>query len=264
MSFVPTSALAARLLSHIVIGRRTIGTHFHQWSEAERSAAITAWSGVLLQHVGMKLEVVGSGRHAQAASAPSSPSPALFVANHMSWLDIFVINAWQPAVFVSKAEVKRWPVLGPLVTGAGTLYIEREKRRDALKVVHEMAEVMKRGRSAAAFPEGTTGWGDALMPFHANLLQAAVVAQVPVQPLALRYLDGRTRKPTRTPAWVGEMSLVQSLRQLAVHAKHSHIVAQLHVLPQIAVGDGVSRRELAQAAHSAIGAVLSNPINAQY
>jgi 1-acyl-sn-glycerol-3-phosphate acyltransferase len=263
MSFIPTSALAARLLSHIVIGRRTIDTHFHQWSEAERSAAITAWSGVLLQHVGMKLEVVGSGGHAQAASSPSStPSPALFVANHMSWLDIFVINAWQPAVFVSKAEVKRWPVLGPLVTGAGTLYIEREKRRDALKVVHEMAEVMKRGRSAAAFPEGTTGWGDALMPFHANLLQAAVVAQVPVQPLALRYLDGRTRKPTRTPAWVGEMSLVQSLQQLALHAKHSHIVAQLHVLPQIAVGDGVSRRELAQAAHSAIGAVLSNTINA--
>jgi hypothetical protein len=96
MSFIPTSALAARLLSHIVIGRRTIGTHFHQWSEAERSAAITAWSGVLLQHVGMRLEVVGSGRHAQAASAPSSPSPssppspALFVANHMSWLDILV------------------------------------------------------------------------------------------------------------------------------------------------------------------------------
>ena len=100
----------------------------------------------------------------------------LLVANHISWLDILVMHAARYCRFVSKADVKRWPLIGTLATGGGTIYIERESRRDALRVVHHMAESLKRGEVVAVFPEGTTSDGLALLPFHGNLIQAAISA----------------------------------------------------------------------------------------
>ena len=82
-----------------------------------------------------------------------------------------------------------WPLLGWLIKGAGTLFIERERKRDALRVVHQMAEALQAGDTVAVFPEGTTGDGRALLPFHANLLQAAIATGTPVQPVALRYTE---------------------------------------------------------------------------
>lgn len=245
MPVLPTTRLAGSLFTHVVAGRRTIRRQFAQWSDAERAQAINTWSAELLRRAGIRLQVQG----------PSElNAPLLLVSNHVSWLDIFVINAWWPARFVSKAEVRRWPLLGPLVSGTGTLFIEREKRRDALKVVHEMARALQSGHRVAAFPEGTTGWGDTLLPFHANLLQAAVSSGAPVQPLALRYLDARSGEPTRAASWVGDMSLLQSLGCLAQQAARGGVVAELHVLPRL---QGDDRRVLSQAAHRAIGSVLN-------
>ena len=98
-----------------------------------------------------------------------------------------------------------------LATGAGTLYIERESRRDAMRVVHHMCEALQNGDILAVFPEGTTGNGIDLLPFHANLLQAAVVCNVPIQPVALTYLDPDSGQTSQAMSYIGDESLLESL-----------------------------------------------------
>ena len=139
----------------------------------------------------------------------------MLLANHVSWLDIAALHAAVPhARFVSKADVLQWPLLGWLVRGAGTLFIERERKRDALRVVHAVAEALSAGQTVAVFPEGTTGEGPEPLPFHANLLQAAIATATPIQPAVLRFADARHRF---SPAvvYVGDTTLLQSLWRVA-------------------------------------------------
>jgi 1-acyl-sn-glycerol-3-phosphate acyltransferase len=113
--------------------------------------------------------------------------------------------------FVSKADVRHWPLIGTLATGAGTLYIERASRRDAMRVVHSMAERLQAGDTLAIFPEGTTSDGTALLPFHGNLIQSAISAGVPVQPVALQFVETASGRPSTTPCYVGDDSLAASV-----------------------------------------------------
>lgn len=133
------------------------------------------------------------------------------MANHLSWLDILAIHAARHVRFVSKAGVRHWPLIGTLATGASTLYIERERRRDALRVVHHMTEALGRGDLIAVFPEGTTTDGRTLLPFHANLLQAAISAGAPAQPAALRFADAASGETSLAARYIDDDSLVASL-----------------------------------------------------
>jgi len=135
----------------------------------------------------------------------------LLVANHISWLDILVLHAARHCRFVSKAGVRHWPLIGTLASGAGTLYIERESRRDAMRVVHHMAESLRAGEVLAVFPEGTTSDGRHLLPFHANLIQAAISADAPVQPVALSFIVRETGQQSFGPCYVGDDTLVGSV-----------------------------------------------------
>jgi 1-acyl-sn-glycerol-3-phosphate acyltransferase len=200
------------------------------------------WSRQLLAILGIKLEVEGHAR----------PGAKLVVSNHVSWLDIVAINATVPSRFVSKAEVRHWPLIGRVVTAAGTLYLVRERRRDAMRVLGVMAKSMREGHTVAVFPEGTTGSGHGLLHFHGNLLQAAIDAEVPVQPVVLRYSDPVHAISPRA-AYVGDMTLMQSLwgivtsRQLCIHA--------LILPPQGAVH--ADRRALAALLEADIGTALA-------
>ena len=158
------------------------------------------WSARMLRLLGIALATRGTPRG----------GATLVVANHISWLDILVINAVQPVRFVSKADVRHWPLIGWLVACAGTLFIERERKRDALRVVHQVADALKRGQTIAVFPEGTTSEGHGLLPFHANLLQAAIATETPIQPVALRFRDD-TEAVSRAAAYVGDTHLLRSL-----------------------------------------------------
>jgi 1-acyl-sn-glycerol-3-phosphate acyltransferase len=252
----PTLRLCLSLLVHVWRGQRTITRQFAGWQAEQRMEAIRLWSGGLLAIIGVELRVKVLP-HTEAALDEQSMGQ-LVVCNHISWLDVFVINAWRPAMFVSKSEVGKWPVLGPLVTGAGTLYIEREKRRDALKLVKQIAQALQEGGSVAIFPEGTTSDGTGLLHFHANLLQAPVSVSAPVQPLTLRYLDAATGELTQAASYVGEMSLLQSMRALATYrsrnARKPHIVAELTVLaPQRGDDRRLLCNELRQAMSAALG-----------
>lgn len=192
----------ARALAHALAGLVTILVRFPRMTQIQREARVQAWALKMLAVLGIRLELRGQ---------PPVAGPALLVANHISWLDILVMHAARHCRFVSKADVRHWPLIGSLATGAGTLYIERASRRDAMRVVHHMAESLERGEVVAVFPEGTTSNGLELLPFHANLIQAAISARAPAQPVALSFLDTRTRAPSLAPCYVDDDMLVMSV-----------------------------------------------------
>lgn len=234
-----------RTLVHVLAGWLTIRLRFPRWNQQRRDAEVQAWSQRLLRILGVPLHVHGR---------PPVQGPMLLVANHLSWLDIVVLHAARHCRFVSKSDVKHWPLVGTLATGGGTLYIEREKRRDAMRVVHHMAESLKAGDVVAVFPEGTTGDGKALLPFHANLIQAAISAHAPVQPLAIRFVDQRTGEDSPGPLYLGDDTLVGSLwRTLAGRPFVAHV---RFGEPQEA--GGRDRREWAEDLRGAVQA-LRNP-----
>jgi 1-acyl-sn-glycerol-3-phosphate acyltransferase len=194
-----------RVVLHGLHGMWIIASQFGGLDAARRMQRVQWWSAKYLRLLGMRLVVEG---------APQ-PGTQLVVANHVSWLDVLAINAVLPCRFVSKSEVRHWPLIGWLVTSAGTLYIERARPRDAMRVVHQMAAALEAGHTLAIFPEGTTSEGHALLPFHANLLQAAIASAATVQPLALRYSDA-THAVSPAAAYVGETSLFESLRWITM------------------------------------------------
>ncbi len=212
---------------------------------AGRHERIRWWSAGVLRHMGLTLELSGTAR----------PGANLLVSNHVSWLDIAALHAAVPhARFVSKADVLRWPLLGWLIRGAGTLFIERERKRDAVRVVHAMAESLRAGDTLAVFPEGTTGPGPEVLPFHANLLQAAIATETPIQPAVLRYADGQHRF---SPAveYTGNTSLLRSLWRVAM-ASGLHVRVEL--LPAQATAHA-DRRALARLLHGMVAQRLLPP-----
>jgi len=234
-----------RLVRCVVHGLHGLGIvlfRFPRLTQTERLAAIRWWSEKMLRAIGIELRVEG---------APASGG-SLLVANHVSWLDIMVVHAIAPqARFVSKADVKSWPLISRLVDAAGTLYLERERKRDALRVVHAMAEVLRSGQTVAIFPEGTTSTGHGLLPFHANLLQAAISTATPVQPVALRFSDS-SHAVSEAMEFVGATSLAESLWSSACG---DGVVARVAFLaPRDSAG--ADRRELARRLRADIGAAL--------
>jgi 1-acyl-sn-glycerol-3-phosphate acyltransferase len=191
-----------RVVAHILAGLWTIALVFPRLSPDQRHARVQAWALDMLACLAIKLIVKGS---------PPVTGPMLLAANHISWLDIVVMHAARHCRFVSKDEVGRWPLVSTLANAAGTLYITRESRRDAMRVVHHMAQCLRDGDVLAIFPEGTTGDGSTLLPFHANLLQAAISADAPIQPVALQFADAATGQMSFAPCYVGDDTLWQSL-----------------------------------------------------
>lgn len=228
-----------RVVWHIAVGVFIIVWRFLRLSVEQREMRVQAWSLELLTHLAIKLVVRGQ---------PPRVGPVLLVANHISWLDIAVMHAARHCRFVSKADVRRWPVVGTLAGGAGTLFIERNSRRDAKRVVHYMTECLRQGDVLAVFPEGTTGDGTHVLPFHANLLQAAIAAHVPVQPVALHFADPATGSTSFAPCYVGDDTLLQSLWRTL---KASGIVAMVSFgVSQL--DQGRDRRRWAADLHQAV------------
>jgi 1-acyl-sn-glycerol-3-phosphate acyltransferase len=194
----------ARALVHVLHGALICALVFPFLGPTQRSQRVQWWSARLLGLLGIALHSHGTPRG----------GATLVVSNHVSWLDILAINAVQPVRFVSKADVRRWPLIGWLVACGGTLFIERERKRDALRVVHQVAEALRAGHTIAVFPEGTTSAGDVLLPFHANLLQAAIATGTAVQPVALRFSDDAD-VVSEAACYVGDTTLLQSVWAIA-------------------------------------------------
>lgn len=231
-----------RLALHVLHGLALIQLRFGAYTPAQRQARVAWWSGKMLRLLGITLGSQGQAR----------PGAKLLVANHVSWLDIAAIHTLMPeARFVSKSDVKAWPLVGTLVTAVGTLYIERASKRDALRVVHQCAEALRAGDTIAFFPEGTTGPGPELLPFHANLLQAAISTELPVQPVVLRWYEPGQRF-SRSAQFIGDTTLLQSIWRV-VTARG--LAIELQVLPAHATAHA-DRRLLAEHLRELIAAKL--------
>jgi 1-acyl-sn-glycerol-3-phosphate acyltransferase len=211
-------------------------------SVARRRRIQQGWSRWLLGACGVRIE--------PPSDVP--PGACLLVANHRSWLDIFVIAAVMPAQFVAKAEIRGWPLVGPLCALAGTHFIERHRRHAVRDVVGRLVTALRDGHRVAVFPEGTTGDGVALLRFHANLVQAAVDAPVPVVPVALRYLDA-AGAPSQAVLFVGQTTFGQSVWQVAAEPRTT---AQLMLAPAIAPEPSATRHALTRRAEAAIADAL--------
>ena len=162
----------------------------------------------------MRLHVIGAERLLS--------SPYLLTSNHISWLDIHVINTFKPVRFVAKSEVRGWPVFGWMAEQLGTVFIRRDSPRHARQVVDQMAEVLK-VESVCIFPEGTSTSGEAVLPFKPNLFESAILAHAPVFPIAIAYRSRSTGLRSDAPAFIGDMGLLESMssvignRDIEVH-----------------------------------------------
>jgi 1-acyl-sn-glycerol-3-phosphate acyltransferase len=232
----------ARTLLLVVCGILAARLAFPWLAPALQHRLIGHWSRQVLRALGVRVEQHG-GPHDEAC---------LLVANHVSWLDIMALHATcAQARFVAMAELQQWPGVAGLVDAAGTIYLQRERKRDLLRVVREATAALRAGGHVAVFPEGVVSDGRGLPRFHANLLQAAIDAGVPVQPVALRYADvaGPVSDAVR---FTGAITLGQSLWRIA-HAEG--LVLHVRMLPaRSSVGE--KRRALAARLHADVAAAL--------
>ncbi|MBS1187332.1 MAG: acyl-phosphate glycerol 3-phosphate acyltransferase [Burkholderiaceae bacterium] len=229
-----------RMVMHVIAGLLTCALVFPHLNAAKRDERIWRWSVRLLEMCRVRVNVRGE-------LVPN----ALVVSNHVSWLDIYVINAQQPCRFVAKDSIRSWPVVGWLCEQAGTVFLQRGNARDLRRIFHDLVTSMRFGGRFAFFPEGTTSHQGMLLPFHPNLFEAAIDAGVPVQPYAMRYLDAAGLLHP-TIGFAGEISLIESI--LAI-AGGSEIIVELQMLPVLPT-QGMTRRELAFASRQAIANAL--------
>ena len=242
----------ARVALHLTRGLVTCALVFPRVSAAARDLHVRRWSGQLLTICKVRFEVIDL----RGAGAPDiNRQRALVVSNHVSWLDIFVINAMQPCRFVAKSDVRDWPVLGYLCARAGTFFISRGRPRDVRKTFKNLVVSIEGGERVAFFPEGTTAAQGTLLPFHANLFEAAIDARVPIQPLALRYVDA-TGALCAGVDYIGDTTFAESMMTIL---RGPQVRAQIMVLPLV-LTDGSHRRELAVATHDRIAAALGYPV----
>jgi 1-acyl-sn-glycerol-3-phosphate acyltransferase len=234
-------------------GLFTVLVLFPFGDEAFRHGAIRRWSRMLIAACGVRADT----RRADGAKTLAELPPGhLVVANHVSWIDIFVINAQCPCGFVAKAEIARWPLIGTLVARTGTLFIERGKRHAVHRMIEHIGARLQVGGRVAVFPEGTTGDGRGLLPFHANLIEGAVRCGAPVVPVGLRYLDGDGDTASQIE-YIGDTTFVASAWRIIGSPSIRCEVTALH---EIATGDGASRHEVAARAREAMAQALGLPL----
>jgi 1-acyl-sn-glycerol-3-phosphate acyltransferase len=214
-------------------------------SDAARARLKSSWALALLDALGVELEA--DLTHA----APGS----LVVANHISWIDIYVINAALPAAFVAKEEIRHWPVLGWLAAHNETIFLRRGSRGHARIINQEVAEYLGKGLHVAVFPEGTTTDGRSLLHFHAALLQPALAAGKPVLPVAISYweVDGQR---SLAPRYDGDISLGQCTRAIIGRKR---LIARLKTTPLLGL-NGENRKQVAAEAREAISLAAGLPL----
>jgi 1-acyl-sn-glycerol-3-phosphate acyltransferase len=183
----------------------------------------------------MRLSIVGAERLEDASY--------LMASNHISWIDIHVINAFKPHYFVAKSEVASWPIFGWMAKQLGTLFIERGNSNSIRNVVQELASQLNQ-KAICIFPEGTSTDGKQVAPFKSNLFEAAIVANAPVYAMAIQYFDLGTGRKTTATAFIGDMGLLDSIWNLVCSPP---ICAQISISAKLpAINDRKALAELSQ------------------
>ena len=235
---------AARVTIHVAAGIATTTFVFPRARPERRRVLVRRWSQKLLRLMNVEARVHGA--------IDAHGGNVLVVANHVSWLDIVVLNAHRPSRFVAKAELARWPVVGRLIRSTGTLFIERARRHDTHRVNRDAADALAAGDVIGVFPEGRTTDGTTVLRFHGSLLQAIVDAGGHVLPVAIRYHDGDGAL-SLAPGYVGDTSFATSFWRVCGERR---LAVELIASPALAARTR-HRRELAHEAEDAIRTALA-------
>ena len=236
-----------RLLFAFVNAFVIVWFKFPRATREQKLAHIQSWSSQVLRVLGVDVQI------AHASTSLNAINTQLLVANHVSWLDVLVIQALQPCVFVAKSEVQHWPVVGSLAQACGVVFVDRSSSSAARKMVDDVASALHHGYCVAGFPEGTSSEGYAVSLFHANLFEAAIHHGVEVLPLALRYTHAQTGALCLNAAFVGEIGFLTSLHHVL---RCSGIQAHVHVGKTLSP-HGHTRRTLAHLSHRSVAMQLA-------
>jgi 1-acyl-sn-glycerol-3-phosphate acyltransferase len=226
-----------RLALQFARGASVVALRFPALNAAQKGLEIQRWARQVLAILEIEVQA-------------NTPLPAgfagLVVANHLSWLDVLVLQSLMPVAFVAKTEVRHWPVVGYLAQACATIFVDRSSARSAHAMVEDTAAAMLRGRAVVVFPEGTSSDGTRLGHFHANIFESAIRAAAPVQLLTLQYLDPGSDLPATAAHFIGDMTLLSSLKR---------VTGTSGMRARVQLGDcigtqGHSRKTLALHAHA--------------
>lgn len=231
-----------RLLAAFAHAFLILWLKFPRATRERKLAYIQAWSTHALEVMGVRLNI------APSFTSIWSKETRLIVANHVSWIDVLVIQALHPCVFIAKSEVRRWPLVGRMAKACGVVFVDRNSSSATRKMVDDVASALHHGYCVAGFPEGTSSEGHDVGLFHANLFEAAIHRDVEVLPLALRYTDGDKSNLCLKAAFVGDVGFIDSLHQvLEIPRMTVYVKIGKTLSPH-----GHSRRTLAHLSHRSV------------
>jgi len=230
------------ILIHLFIGTLFI-IFFPIINRKLKKLLIKRWSSLLLKI--FKINLVVNNDLKKILSKKNY----LIVSNHISWLDIFVINSAYPVAFVAKQSISKWPILSWLVKASETIFIDRKRITKIKETSKEVENFLENKGSICIFPEGTSSDGSKLLNFKSNLLQTAINKNISVLPIAIQYLQNQNF--CSAPAYYAELSLLDSIRNLI---RFDNIEAKLTILTEIkSISD---RKVLAKEAYVKISKVI--------
>ncbi len=234
LSYIRFLVRVIALVLHVILGL-FIAFAFYGWiSKPKREWVLRTWSRCLMKTTGVK--VISEGY-------PIMEGPVMLTANHVSWIDIFIINSQRATAFIAKSEIRQWPVIGWLVAAAGTIFIQRGSRQAVVEINQTLSNHFNEGTCIGLFPEGTTSDGLTVLHMFSGLLEGAMKAQVPIQPVALLFSYQGQR--SGRVAFVGEQTLVANIWVLLSSKDVSVTVRFLPPVTQAGETVVMSRQELA-------------------
>lgn len=228
-----------RLALHLIYAA-LLAIYYPHLNQTKRRRILKNWSRQLL-------DILNIGIRTEGEWSVRGEGGCLVVANHVSWLDVFVLNTIYPSRFIAKAEVRNWPLIGWLCKRSNTIFIERAMRQDAASINRRVSFLLEQGICVGLFPEGTTTDGRQVGHFHSALIQPAIDASAMLCPIALRYQDEKGNQ-SNAATFTGDMTLSQSIWRIL---RSPRFDALLVFTPPLATA-GENRRVLARTAQAAI------------
>lgn len=224
-------------------------------TDGSRAAWIRRLARTVPRIMGVRVKVSGGipDRDAVTLAHRQGKTGYMICSNHISFLDIFLLDSILPVRFVAKKEIESWPVFGLISRAAGTLFIDRNRRRAVLEMAEKMNETLRAGESVLFFPEGTTGEGRVLLPFYANLFASAVATEAELIPVVIRYTQNG--EITTIPSYAGAIPLFTVMKRIVFS---SGLEAEVQVLEPIS-SSGVDRKTLCAQTSAVMSAALGVP-----
>jgi len=232
------------MVGHTVLAVLILRVLYPRSGDERRRALKQWWSAKLLRILNVTLRIEGP-------PPGSAETGAMIAANHVSWLDIFVISSVRPTRFIAKGEIRDWPVAGWLAHASGTLFIRREQWRETARINEKVRAALADGDCVGLFPEGFTTEGDRLLRFHSALFESAVANHAHVHPAAIRYEEPEGTL-CRDASFVGDTTFFESVTMII---RRKAITARVRFAPSVET-EGLKRRDVMKATENRIASLL--------